>query len=1051
MMTAPCANCGTAPRDGARFCDACGSPIASPPRPPEFKQVTVLFADVVRSMDMASALGTERLREVMRDLLGRSRTVVERYGGTADFTGDGIMAVFGAPIALEDHAFRGCLAALDLQEQARVLAAEVRRRDDIQLELRVGLNSGQVITGEMGSSPGSYTAIGAHVGMAQRMESVAPPGGVMLSASTARLVETVVETGELQMVRIKNVDEPVPAYRLMSTTRQRRRVRGQSTLVGRDGDVDALRRYMDRSLRGGGAVVGVVGPPGIGKSRLVGEIVQPGAERGVDVFSTFCEAHAREVPFHAAARLFREVTGVAELRGQAARDRVRAHLPGADRGDLLLLDDLLAIGDPEIESPAIDPDARRRRLAALLNTASSARAAPAVYVVEDAHWIDVASESIIADFLSMARGTRSLALITYRPEYRGRLAEHAKGRTIALAPLDDSQSTELITELLGADPSVASIGSDIAERAAGNPFFAEEMVRDLAERGVLHGAPGSYVLRGDVAVTGVPATLQATIASRIDRLDAGAKRTLNAAAVIGARFAEEELTCLVDPVCLTELLDTEMIDPLTSGPNAQYCFRHPLIRTVAYESQLQSGRAELHRRLASAIEHRGPGSIDENAALIATHVEAAGDFSAAFGWHLRAGSWLTQRNIKAARASWQRARQAADRLPSDDPDRLRMRIESSTLLCGSAWRAGASVADTGFDDLRRLCTEHGDQRSLAIGMSGMVMSLAFHNRPRDASELASELSALLERIGDTTLTVAVLFSVMAAKWETGEVIELSRLAQRVIDLAEDDPVKGDLFIGSPLSLTLAMRGAASMCLGRPGWKADLDRSIAVARALDPLTRVVATLHKYAQIGLGALRSDADALRDTAESLSIAEHSGDDFTVVHAHLARGIALVAREGAEREAGFEHLRLARQGALQGRGNASIVQIADIQFARQERRLGDLYSAISLSSAVVDDLFDLGSTLWRGPATTVLVEALLSRNGDGDLRAARAAIERLAESPTDPGYVLHEVALLRLRALVAQADGDEDAYRRFAGRYRAIAESCEFEGHMAVASAMV
>ncbi len=219
----------------------------------------------------------------------------------------------------------------------------------------------------MGSSPGSYTAIGAHVGLAQRMESVAPPGGVMLSASTARLVDGVVEMGELELVRIKNVDEPVPRAGCVLWPRRRPGYRGQSTLVGRDREVDALRRYMDEALAGSGAVVGLVGPPGIGKSRLVAETRALGAERGVDVVSAFCEAHAREIPFHAAARLFRDVIGVADLRGQAARDRVRAHLPRADREDLLLLDDLLAIGNPEIEPPAIGPDARRRRLTALLN------------------------------------------------------------------------------------------------------------------------------------------------------------------------------------------------------------------------------------------------------------------------------------------------------------------------------------------------------------------------------------------------------------------------------------------------------------------------------------------------------------------------------------------------------------------------------------------------------------------------------------------------------------------------------------------------------------
>jgi adenylate cyclase len=176
------------------------------------------------------------------------------------------------------------------------------------------------------------------------------------------------------------------------------------------------------------------------------------------------------------------------------------------------------------------------------------------------------------------------------------------------------------------------------------------------------------------------------------------------------------------------------------------------------------------------------------------HIEAAGDLRGAFDWHMRAGTWLSLRNVRAARASWQRARQVADRLPSDDPDRLRMRVAASTSLCGSAWRAGLSVAETGLDELRRLCDAHGDQRSLAIGMAGMVMALAFHNRPREASKLASELGALLNRIDDTTLTVALLFTPIAAKWETGEVAEVSQMAQRVIDLAGDDPAMGNLFI-----------------------------------------------------------------------------------------------------------------------------------------------------------------------------------------------------------------------------------------------------------------
>jgi adenylate cyclase len=212
-----CRTCGTEPLENARFCHGCGSPVVWSETRAEYKQVTVLFGDVVHSMDIAAAVGTERLREIMTELVNRATVVVERYGGTVDrFTGDGVMAVFGAPVALEDHAFRACLAALDIQRETERLAAEIQRRDGIALQLRVGLNSGEVIAGEIGSGPMGYTAIGEHVGMAHRMESVAPAGGVMLSESTARLVEHATILGEPKPMQIKGTDTPVPARRLLA-------------------------------------------------------------------------------------------------------------------------------------------------------------------------------------------------------------------------------------------------------------------------------------------------------------------------------------------------------------------------------------------------------------------------------------------------------------------------------------------------------------------------------------------------------------------------------------------------------------------------------------------------------------------------------------------------------------------------------------------------------------------------------------------------------------------------------------------------------------------
>jgi adenylate cyclase len=266
---------------------------------------------------------------------------------------------------------------------------------------------------------------------------------------------------------------------------------------------------------------------------------------------------------------------------------------------------------------------------------------------------------------------------------------------IALRPLNQAQASTLATDLLGADSALADLALQVSTRAAGNPFFTEEMVRDLAERGVIDGAPGAYVLRGDVGDVDVPATLQATIGARIDRLGSTAKHTLTAAAVIGSRFDGALLASATDSVDIAPLIEAELVDQVRFGRSAEYAFRHPLIRAVAYESQLKSGRAQLHRHLAMAIEERHPDSAEENAALIAEHYEAAGDLHAAYAWHMRAGSWAIFRDIAAAGMSWRKARQVADRFPDDDPGQLAMRIEPRTLLCGTAYRFVGGSAEPG--------------------------------------------------------------------------------------------------------------------------------------------------------------------------------------------------------------------------------------------------------------------------------------------------------------------------------------------------------------------
>ena len=653
-----CRMCGTEPaRHTARFCDACGAPMTTTRERAEYKQVTVLFADVVRSMHLASAVDAERLREIMTEVFNRSAVVVHRYGGTVDkFTGDGIMALFGAPVALEDHAFRASMAALDIQDEVTRLAAEVQRRDHVTLRLRVGLNSGRVIAGDIGSGALGYTAIGEQVGMAQRMESAAQPGGVTLSESTARLVADAAVLDEPELVHVKGGDVPVLVRRLLGMKAAcAASGRHESTLVGRHHELDVLAGMLDAAIDGAGCVASVVGPAGIGKSRIARELAVLAENMGAQVFSASCESHAREVPFHVVAQMLRSVFGLSGLEDHAARARLRATIPAADPEDLLLLDDLIGIGDPTAAVADIDPAARRRRVAGLVNAAALARETPAMYVIEDVHWIDDASETMFGEFLTVLAETRSMVLVTHRPEYRGALSRIPGAHTIELGPLSPSQGLTLSTAMLGTHSSVAGLASQVADKAAGNPFFTEEIIRDLAERGVLDGDPGAYVCRGDITSVSVPPTVQATIAARIDRLGAVAKETLNAAAVIGSRFDEETLNSLLDCIDVAELVEAELIDQVNALPRVKYAFRHPLIRTVAYESQLKSERADLHRRLAAAIEQRDPGSVEENAALIATHLEAAGDLRQAFAWHMRAGMWSTYRDIGAARVSWKRA------------------------------------------------------------------------------------------------------------------------------------------------------------------------------------------------------------------------------------------------------------------------------------------------------------------------------------------------------------------------------------------------------------
>jgi adenylate cyclase len=688
----------------------------------------------------------------------------------------------------------------------------------------------------------------------------------------------------------------------------------------------------------------------------------------------------------------------------------------------------------------------------LVNASVVAREEPAVYVIEDAHWIDTTSESLLANFLTVIPRARALVLITYRPEYGGALSRSPGAQTIALAPLDGSQITGLVMELLGRDQSVAGLVERIAERASGNPFFAEEIVRDLVDRNVLRGERGAYTCTDDTTDVDVPATVQAAIAARIDRLAPEAKLALNAAAVVGLRFEDNLLATLADTATVESLLKAELIDQVAFTPRAEYAFRHPLIRSVAYRSQLAATRAELHRRLAMVLETRDPESADDNAALIAEHLEAAGDLAGAFSWHMRAGTWLTFRDIHAGRLSWQRAGQVADRMAAEAPGRDAMRVGPRALLCATAFRTGSAFDDATYEETCRLANDLGDEVSLAMAMSGQAIALMFGGRYRECSRVASELTALLGSIGDPTWELTLSWGATTAKFINGEVAAASRLVQRVIDLADGDPLKGASVIESPLALALVCQAIARLCLGTEGWKADLAQAITMVREYLPIGQPEALVWKYT-LGVlaGALPADAAAVRETAKVLERAQQRADDLSVWSARFLHGLMLAQQSASDRDRGLSLLASVREAVTERHSIESFLSFIDIEFAKEQARQDDIDGAIGALEAILQhDDHPSGGFGPQGRATEVMVELLLQRGGPVDIAAAREAIERLEAIPVEPGVVVHAIVLLRLRALLAQALGDEAEYRQFVDRYRAMANEIDYEGHIAIAAAM-
>ena len=997
----------------------------------------MLFADVVESMKLAAALDPERLREIMHDLFNRAAAVVQRYQGTVDkFTGDGLMALFGAPAALEDHALRACLGGLEIQAAARALTDEVRERDHVELRVRIGLNSGEVVAGAVGAGPGRYTAIGHTVGLAQRMEAAAQPGAVLCTERTARLAGQSAVFGPVEPVHIKGSAEAVAACELRRVDSDRAvRGRDDGPMVGRDSELALLQAALER---GDVTFTVVMGEPGQGKSRLIREFTAAAPESGVEIIEVRCESHTTHVPLHVLSRVLRALFGVRGLEPDLARSRIIEQLPSAsDEADADILFDVLSIGDANRAPPMPSVDARRRRLVEVMTELAETRPARMLVVIEDLHWVDTASEEVLVKFAEALRRTESMLIGTLRPG-RKRPVRAAADMAVVLSPLGTADTMTLAAGIIGTHPSAVGLSERIAEVAAGNPFFIEEIVRDLVGQGLLAGHRGDYRLAGEVESIAAPSTVQSVLAARIDRLSAEHKEILNAASVIGSGFDLDVLQTLlptVEPAAIDGLVAAELIDQTQFLPVRRYEFRHPLVRSVAYGSQLVATRAATHRRLAAAIQAQNPAAVEQNSALIGGHLEAAEDLEAAYVWYVRSAAWFRQRDVVAARESWQRALLIADRLPADMPGVTDKRIAPRAQLNMSAWMVGGAEDDRRcFDELRLLTTQSGDPLQLALGMAGRVTSLIITDGlVTEAFALATELETLYDRIdGPPADRAEILTAVALAHYEAGQ---FERALQSIERLGE---LSGQL-TGYDLAPPLAMGGVIKIAIGRRAeGRAELDNAIRLGQASDPVCFVIALGYELDLVVMGFERIGEALVCRTREALQQAEAFGDAYGLSIARWAHGTALLAGDPARHAEAVALLQQTRADGIDVTGSMLDAQLADEMHRRGkcgDEQIDPLYDCVASE-------LDSGSLPFVGHAAAVLIRLLAGRGGARDISRAEDIATRL-EAAVVAGDQALQLWPMYCRMVLAQATGDVDGYECCRDAYHRLARRLDARAH--------
>jgi class 3 adenylate cyclase/tetratricopeptide (TPR) repeat protein len=1007
----------------------------------ERKQVTVLFADVKGSMELASQVDPEEWHAILDQFFAILTEGVHRFEGTVNqYTGDGIMALFGAPIAHEDHARRACYAALHLADALRAYANELRLRRGLNFSARLGLNSGEVIVGKIGDDLRmDYTAQGHTVGLAARMEQIAEPGKVYLTSNTAALIDGYFTLADLGAMEIKGVQGAMHVFELQGLGQMRTRLdvsrsRGFSRFVGRGDEMQVLESALARARDGHAQVVGIVGDAGLGKSRLCFEFLERCRARGLMTYETTGVAHGKAIPFLPVLRLFRAFYGIGEQDSDAtARERIAGRMLLLDerlRDGLPLTFDFMGVADPENPAPRLDPEARQRMMFDNVRRVVQARGQKetTVTLLEDLHWFDGGSMAFLEPLVDAAVGTRALVLLNFRPEYQAPWMGKSFYHQLPLAPLGPDAIRELVDALLGNHPSTTGLAAAIHARTAGNPFFTEEVVQNLIESGKLEGGKGAYRLVTPVDKLQVPSSVQALLAARIDRLAQRDKDVLQTAAVIGREFDEPTLAAVVEQdapqlrEALQHLKDTEFVYERSLYPVAEYLFKHPLTQEVALASQLSEKRRRLHAAVARVIEAAHAGDLDQQAALLAHHWEEAADAAQAVRWHRRAAEWAGVRDPIEGLRHWSRVRQLGQGL--DD----RGNKESRLLACGiimasGAWRLGmdADEARACMDETRALAQELGRPGVAAAALSGFSSNTGMRGRAEEALDLAEECMRML----DDGMSLDERISVLAGRayWllVAGRLPQALGEMDHIIDLTSGDPQAGGELLGySPLIFADGLAAYALAQMGRfdECWL-RCERSIRMAReegARENLGWVLGGLAFCGHLARGASRAPvADVRRAVLESVEIAEATGSQYSKLAAANNLAMAFfVSGDYAESEDRIDHAvaqTRAAGTALEWQGFYLSVR-ADARLAR-----GDTAAAIASAREAIADADASGAWFQAAVARAALADALVGANAPAPEVAAVIAEARELVRQSGGNSLLP-----RLREAEARVQGRND-----------------------------